>query len=682
MYTVASWVIVQIADILLPTFNAPLWVNQTLIVILALGFPIALILAWMLDITPGGIQTADAVENPSVVVESTSNPITSLALGLLTLAVVFLFIDRFFLNEIDPEQNQTPIVSSLDVSELSRTFINLEPLQRRVQGGYTSFDFTSDGNTIVYTSFSNGTYKLHRRELSQLTTETIAENEDGVFLPKISPDNSRVLYFRNSNLAIVPMEGGAPQEIASFVVPNSYDWLSDDTVVYTQNPDFLVQLVSTTGENLGTLNRNLRRNGIYIDPHPIIGTQKVLFSVSDDGWNIHVVDFESGVSQLLVRDGFEAQLMPSGHLTFMRNNYLWAVPIDLETFEVTGREVPLVEGIQNVFNYGAAAYAVSNRGELIYILGESEIVESSYLQWVNLDGNTERIGLRPREFREITISPNGQMLATTIVQPSGSSDIWVYNFNTGALDVLTDTGGAMNPVWSPDSRQIAFNDSQSNLGLRIVDASGSTAAEQLTLDDVLTGPGAFSPDGSKLVYIYGDPSNFDMGLLDLSSNVLSESDLLASNVVERQPAFSPNGNWLAYMARDTGNDEVYIRPFPNVDDDRIRVSPDGGREPLWSSDGNYLYFIIPVIQDLVRVRVNQEDGIEIGEPEFVTKLSRVYSNDPSYSLMPNEDRVLVLEPAEELEPDLEFHSSQAIFVDNWIEEVQRVAAASSAAGDP
>ena len=49
VYSVVAWLLMQILDIVLPTFNAPLWVNQTLLLLLLLGLPLVTILAWLMD---------------------------------------------------------------------------------------------------------------------------------------------------------------------------------------------------------------------------------------------------------------------------------------------------------------------------------------------------------------------------------------------------------------------------------------------------------------------------------------------------------------------------------------------------------------------------------------------------------------------------------------------------------
>src|SRR4029453_12059512 len=55
-YWVVAWLVVQIASTVLPTFHVPEWVLQALTVTVALGFPVALVLAWAFDVTPSGVE--------------------------------------------------------------------------------------------------------------------------------------------------------------------------------------------------------------------------------------------------------------------------------------------------------------------------------------------------------------------------------------------------------------------------------------------------------------------------------------------------------------------------------------------------------------------------------------------------------------------------------------------------
>jgi adenylate cyclase len=60
-YLVVAWLLAQVVGLVLPTFNAPAWVGQTIIFLLILGFPIVLVVAWAFEITPDGIKATASV---------------------------------------------------------------------------------------------------------------------------------------------------------------------------------------------------------------------------------------------------------------------------------------------------------------------------------------------------------------------------------------------------------------------------------------------------------------------------------------------------------------------------------------------------------------------------------------------------------------------------------------------
>src|ERR1043166_5370330 len=61
-YAVVAWLVIQVSSTVLPTFHAPEWVVQTLVVLVALGFPIALVIAWAFEATPEGIKRTEVAD--------------------------------------------------------------------------------------------------------------------------------------------------------------------------------------------------------------------------------------------------------------------------------------------------------------------------------------------------------------------------------------------------------------------------------------------------------------------------------------------------------------------------------------------------------------------------------------------------------------------------------------------
>jgi hypothetical protein len=81
----------------------------------------------------------------------------------------------------------------------------------------------------------------------------------------------------------------------------------------------------------------------------------------------------------------------------------------------------------------------------------------------------------------------------------------------------------------------------------------------------------------------------DLGYLDLRTGEVNEQ-LLASTYNERAVALSPDGHWLAYVSDHTGDDQVFVRPFPAVSSRLTPISTAGGTEPVWAHNGRELFF--------------------------------------------------------------------------------------------
>jgi TolB-like protein len=94
-YMIVSWITVQVADVILPTFQAPDWVMQVLVLFLILAFPVAVLLAWAFELTPQGLKpTSDVDQTQSITVE-TGQKLNHVVIALIGIAVVVLIIDNY-----------------------------------------------------------------------------------------------------------------------------------------------------------------------------------------------------------------------------------------------------------------------------------------------------------------------------------------------------------------------------------------------------------------------------------------------------------------------------------------------------------------------------------------------------------------------------------------------------------
>ena len=93
---------------------------------------------------------------------------------------------------------------------------------------------------------------------------------------------------------------------------------------------------------------------------------------------------------------------------------------------------------------------------------------------------------------------------------------------------------------------------------------------------------------------------------------------------ELNAEFSRDGRWLAYESNESGRNEIYVRPFPNVDAGRRQVSTNGGTQPLWARNGQELFYESKGA--LIRVPVKMGSTFEAGTPRklFDGRISSIH----------------------------------------------------------
>jgi len=163
----------------------------------------------------------------------------------------------------------------------------------------------------------------------------------------------------------------------------------------------------------------------------------------------------------------------------------------------------------------------------------------------------------------------------------------------------------------------------------------------------------------------GPEQSFDLGVLSLEG---STEPLLATEFNELNAEISPNGRWLAYESDTSGQREIYVRPFPNVEDGHWLISKGGGERPLWAPDGRELFYLVPGTK-LMAVDVQTETSFAAGNAEVV--FEGRYSEGPfgrTYDISPDGKRFLMIKESGSNETP----STELILVLNWLEELKRL----------
>ena len=368
----------------------------------------------------------------------------------------------------------------------------------------------------------------------------------------------------------------------------------------------------------------------HLWPEVLPDGRAVLFTVfkgSLTSARVTVVSLSTGqVTPLL--DGMSPRFSPTGHLAFgSADGALRAVGFDARRLKTTGTPVTIVERI-GITTLGAAEFAVAGDGSLVYGTG-SVGVPPRTLVWVDRAGREEAIPTPPRAYAYARLSPDGRRVA--LDARDEQQDIWIWDLARRTLQRLTiDPGINRVPVWTPDGKRVVFSavrDRVESLYWQPFDGSG--AMERLLNDTQVqnvVNAQSFSPDGEQLIFTTSVGVPFDLGIMTLGATRTTKM-LLHSAASEVNAEISPDGRWLAYQSDESGRDEIYLRPFPDVDAGRRQVSTTGGTRPLWSRNGRELFYYV-ALDTIMAVSIgagsnhpNSADpaNLTLGNPQTVVK---------------------------------------------------------------
>lgn len=123
--------------------------------------------------------------------------------------------------------------------------------------------------------------------------------------------------------------------------------------------------------------------------------------------------------------------------------------------------------------------------------------------------------------------------------------------------------------------------------------------------------------------------------------------LLGTPNSETQPALSPDATLLAYTSNETGQMEVFLRPYPQ-DGPKVQVSSGGGQVPRWSPTGDRIYYRSGVVSadgftGVMAVTVDQTNGLTLGPPRPVTIPGGIETYPGGFDIAPDGARLIVVQ---------------------------------------
>jgi eukaryotic-like serine/threonine-protein kinase len=507
-------------------------------------------------------------------------------------------------------------------------------------------DISPDGRTISFIAVDAGRApRLWVRPLDTGESRMLAPTDETRFPAFWSPDSRSLVMWADEKLKKVALAGGPPETIAEVKGFAGGTWGSSGTIVFAalgQDSSSLMRVPAAGGTPVEIFKS---QGGAAVLPVMLPDGQHFLYlfltnNDNRDGIYVRSVDADPA-EQPATRLVAAAQIVryaPApegghGQLLFLRDGSIMAQAFDERTMTVSGEPTRLVdEPIQT--NNQLAAFAVSRDGTLIY---RRSGVTASTLSILDRTGMPvpmpDALKIQGRNPR---VSPDGRRFAVIV-----DGQLWVYDFSGRPPIKLTTEGEYFSPLWTADGSRIVVENNGAERSLVVVPADASGTSEGIGPKGHWHAWG-WSADGREIVAVRVD-QNPDLVRFGTAENATVEPVVATPATEGNGGHVSPDGRWLAYSADSTGRTEIWVRPLTGTGPP-VRVSPDGGSDPIWARNGRELYYINDRTMMVVPIEAGATFNFKPPVALFMANIDR-RRQPPSYDVTPDGRFVMFTSPA-------------------------------------
>ncbi|MBL8292621.1 MAG: serine/threonine-protein kinase [Bryobacterales bacterium] len=575
------------------------------------------------------------------------------------------------------------------------------PLARvDVTSGYAGFGgnllaLSPDGARLVLSlRGADGKTRLHTRLLHQSQLTPLAGTENA-HRPFFSPGGDWIGFFAEGKLKKIAVEGGAAVTLCDAPMGYGGSWGDDGNIIAALDSRTVLSRIPSAGGTPVPMTKLNAGEVTHRWPQVLPGSQAVLFTAATqagggyDDANIEVISLQTGERKTLYRGGFFPRYLAgaagstaNGHLVYLHQSTLFAVPFDAGRLALAGTPAPILEDVGST-QVSGGDFTFAGNGTLIYLAGKAAL-DVYPISWVESGGKTAQpLHAPPGRYFTPRFSPDGKRLAFSMETGKGS-DIWVKDLDRDTTSRLSFLPGLNDfPVWTPDGKTIVFgSDNPAAPGFYAIRSDGSGEAKHLTTEGGQL-PFSFSPDGKRLTIAQrGNGGSGDVFTLPVEADSgpgapgirLGKAELfLGTAFNEFQPAFSPDGRWLAYASNESGTFEVYVRPFlmpGGGTGGRWQVSTGGGRWPRWSRDGRELLFLATDNRVMAAGYTAQGDTFAAAKPRVWTEARVRNFAGSTYDIAPDGKRLAAMVADE---GEVEKLPASLTFLMNFGDELRRKA---------
>ena len=113
VYIIASWLIMQVVDVMFPALKLPEWTVTLIAALIVIGLPIAVIFAWAFELTPDGLKRDHEVDRSQSITPETGRRLNNIIIGILAVSLAYFVLDKFVLQQADTERAVEAVATTI-----------------------------------------------------------------------------------------------------------------------------------------------------------------------------------------------------------------------------------------------------------------------------------------------------------------------------------------------------------------------------------------------------------------------------------------------------------------------------------------------------------------------------------------------------------------------------------------
>jgi serine/threonine-protein kinase len=465
----------------------------------------------------------------------------------------------------------------------------------------TMLTVSPDGTRIVFVADNaSGKQSLATRALNHVSITPMPGTE-GAGNPFFSPDGQWIGFSSEGKLKKISIHGGAATTIYDGGDFAGGSWGEDNQIIASllRNPGGLCRVDAAGGTpQLITKASDHHAVGLAF-PQILPGGAAIIYSATEtprsfDNARIEVMSLKTGKWKTLQQQAFFGRYLPTGHLVWVRNRTLFGAPFDPLRLEIKGPPVALIEDeLATSPEFGSGQFDFSLNGLFVYLAGR---LDQHRVLWLDAKGNEEPLIGDPGHYRDATLAPDGKHLVLTT--GGGNRVIHIFDMERRVLSRLSSfkEGAIRYPVWSSDSRHIAFIANDKGRGAIWWMRTDGMGEPYLLYDsESPLNRFYFSADNKTIVI----EASTEIWIANLDLNEPDRPRMGKREFLLRHlnsgfsVAFSPDGRWMAYTLAQKEETGLFVRPADWHKAGKWQVTTQADKYPAWSRSSREILYQAP-----------------------------------------------------------------------------------------